>query len=302
MGLEGTSMRHSLAVMSDRAGNVLSTFRLQEPISLHTTPDGLLRLRLEKLLMGVLKRGGYGVDDLKKATVCIGLTGVTFGYDREVALPAVFAKVGLPLQRRRLICTGDIEIAFASYAQSMIGSAVICHCGSTAYVVLEHGGQPKHFRIGGWGPAIGDEGSGYAMGRAVLRAIGVEHEEYQEKSVLWCETEKWLRGSETTIGAWKTGMLEWKIAIQHISSRLKMRDKTVDPRTVIFHWAHCLQKKGPAGNLADREGMELWRKIASVVSLKYLSQLEFELPGFRGRGEFFRGSPCLRPATRSVGV
>jgi N-acetylglucosamine kinase-like BadF-type ATPase len=261
IGIEGSGMRHSVAVMADQQGSILSSVRLKEPISLHTTPVELLIDRLEKLLLNVLKRADCTLNDLCNANVCIGLTGVTFRYDREVALPQVFSRIDFPI--KQLICTGDAEIAFASHAQTMTGTCILCHSGSTAYVVLESQGRPCHFRFGGWGPALGDEGSGYWMGRAALRAIGAEHEGYKHESILWEEVNAWLNNPQPHLPAWKFGSNFWKIDVRDIRTGLIKRGAKIDPRTVLFHWSHRMQQPGLVGRPADLEGFELWRKIVS---------------------------------------
>jgi len=167
IGVEGVGMSFSVAVSADETGTVLSSVRLEgAPISLHTTDRRELRSRLAELLRTVCERAEATLEQQRNATVCLGLTGVTFPYDSLIDLPDEFDKMERPV--RRLICTGDAEIVFASHAKCDHGSAIVCHMGSTAYVVA----GKRRVRYGGWGPVLGDEGSGYWMGRAALRAIG----------------------------------------------------------------------------------------------------------------------------------
>ena len=123
IGIEGVSMRTSVAVLAEADGTILSAARIPDPITLHTTPRDLLRARLNQLLNKVLQNAGHSLRDLKDCTVCIGMSGVTFTHDREVVLPNLFRQFKL---QATLICTGDAEIAFASHTRQSHGSAIIC--------------------------------------------------------------------------------------------------------------------------------------------------------------------------------
>ena len=61
----------------------------------------------------------------------------------------------------------DTEAAHWGAFRGGQGILLICGTGSIAYGV---DGCPHHARAGGWGPWIGDEGSGFWMGKELLRA------------------------------------------------------------------------------------------------------------------------------------
>lgn len=69
---------------------------------------------------------------------------------------------------RRVIVTTDAEPILAAAAPDGIGIAVISGTGSLAWG-RNHSGQVA--RAGGWGYLFGDEGSGYAIAIAGLRAV-----------------------------------------------------------------------------------------------------------------------------------
>ena len=73
--------------------------------------------------------------------------------------------------------TNDAEIVLASASTNIhrsqpalnpVGIALICGTGSMAWGRNTFG---QEFRCGGWGSLLGDEGSGYWIGRAALQAI-----------------------------------------------------------------------------------------------------------------------------------
>jgi N-acetylglucosamine kinase-like BadF-type ATPase len=69
----------------------------------------------------------------------------------------------------RVIVTGDLDIAFEAAFDEGHGIVVISGTGSVAMARLPDG---TVHRSGGLGWQMGDEGSGYAIGRAALAAVG----------------------------------------------------------------------------------------------------------------------------------
>ena len=239
-------MRLSVAAATDETGRVLAASRRPWAMSLHTTSRDWLQIRLNELLTDLQQRLGVGDNELADATVCIGLTGVTFPYDAQIDLPAELDE--LPWKFRKLVCTGDAEIVFASHAKRCSGSAVLCHVGSTAFAVSEAGSR----RYGGWGPALGDEGSGYWMGRSALRAIGQEYDEGLEQSALWKRVEAWLESPDHHVHAWALASATWR----KIASECSSAAHSFDRRTAVFRFAHEI-----TGASADQ-----WRQVVSGLT------------------------------------
>lgn len=240
IGIEGIGTRYCVAVLSDAGGRILSSERLFEPISLHTTPRHLLQFRLLKLLQFILTRAGLGLGHLEQSTVCIGLSGVTFQHNALVDVPAIFKD--MDIEPGRLVCTGDADIIFASHAFSNRGTALTCSMGSMATAITPE----QLFRVGGWGPALGDEGSGYWMGRAALRAIGYEAEANLPPSALWEKIKSFLQNPRNPIPEWEEHSISWWLECAKYAPG-------EDERTAIFLFAHYV-------SLAS--AME-WRSIAS---------------------------------------
>ena len=72
------------------------------------------------------------------------------------------------LSRRTRSIVNDALIALVAGAGASPGVVVISGTGSIAYGVSHHGVAA---RAGGWGPTLGDEGSGYWIGRRALAAV-----------------------------------------------------------------------------------------------------------------------------------
>ena len=138
------------------------------------------------------------------------------------------------IQVRRLICTGDAEIAFAAYAQSLSGSAIVCHMGSTAMVAHSE----KFFRYGGWGSSVGDDGSGHWIGIQAMRALGEEYDRGLNKSKLWNSVDQWLmKPRDSQYPDWTAASLMWR----QVRERYTGAGKTYDPRTALFQFCHVMQ-------------------------------------------------------------
>ncbi|MCL4180232.1 MAG: hypothetical protein KJ072_21125 [Verrucomicrobia bacterium] len=241
LGIESVGMSSSVAVLTDDCGTVLNAVK-GPPFAGHTTDPMKLRTGLHALVWQAMTQNGRR-RDIAKTEVCIGLTGVTFPYDAQVYLQAQLAIANV--NPGRLICTGDAEIVTASHTQLNTASAILAHMGSTAYVVCD--GSPH--RYGGWGPTIGDEGSGFFMGRAALRLVADEYDRSRRPSILWREIEQWLRNPPLNRPHWNDASKRWSV----ISDECEMA--RVEKRTALFALAHRLAM----------QDFEQWRAVASGI-------------------------------------
>lgn len=76
---------------------------------------------------------------------------------------------------------GDHEIALCGALEGAPGVAVVAGTGS---ICVGRNANGEYVRTGGWGHLIGDEGSGYAIGRDVLRLVTQEWDGYGDVSGL----------------------------------------------------------------------------------------------------------------------
>jgi N-acetylglucosamine kinase-like BadF-type ATPase len=248
-------MRHSVAVLADADGQILSSCRTPETLSVHTTPPPKLLDRFANLLREVFARADLRLDAIHESVVCAGLSGVTFPYDQIQVLPASLSS--LATDALKLVCTGDAEVTFAAYAQSNTGSLILSHSGSTAYAVGLGRRGLEHFRYGGWGPTLGDEGSGFWIGREGLRAIGEEHDQRQPDSALWKEVRGWLEKPTPGSLAWEIASNNWLIQVERFR-RSRVRKPDLDPRTLIYAFAH-------QSDVDDDD--DIWRKTVAGIAI-----------------------------------
>jgi N-acetylglucosamine kinase-like BadF-type ATPase len=120
-------------------------------------------LEVERVLHEVMERalGGRGiVPDV----ICLGVAGVGRA-DDEAVIRALMARIGY---RARVVIANDALIALVAGIGHAPGVVIIAGTGSIAY---GRNARDEAARAGGWGYVLGDEGSGYWIGRHALRAV-----------------------------------------------------------------------------------------------------------------------------------
>lgn len=93
-----------------------------------------------------------------------------------------FAKKVLPLMPNAIIkVVNDGVIALLGGIKNDYGLLAISGTGSIAYGV---GPDRRDLRIGGWGPILGDEGSGYRLGFEALRRVMRAYDQVSKSTLL----------------------------------------------------------------------------------------------------------------------
>jgi N-acetylglucosamine kinase-like BadF-type ATPase len=120
-------------------------------------------LEVEKVLHQVMEEA-IGDHDVRPAAVCLGIAGVDRPDDARV-VEAIMKRIGY---KARVLVVNDALVALEAGAPAQRGVVVIAGTGSITYGRNDHN---EAARAGGWGYMLGDEGSGYWIGRAALRAV-----------------------------------------------------------------------------------------------------------------------------------
>lgn len=127
-------------------------------------------LEVEKVLHHVIDLAleGHGATP---AAVCLGLAGVDRDGDGAV-IRSIMRRLGF---RERTLIVNDALIALVAGVPLQQGRGTVSQgvvlisgTGSIAYGVNSRG---QAARAGGWGTSLGDEGSGYWIGRRALKAV-----------------------------------------------------------------------------------------------------------------------------------
>lgn len=158
VGVDGGGTRTTLALADGSGREIL---RRQGPAGL---VDPRHPMASVETLVALLREATTEADLCGPATAfCAGLAGVGNAAERE-AVQAGIEAVGVA-ERVTIVCDG--EVALEGALGNGAGILLIAGTGSIAYGRGEDG---RMERCGGWGMVVGDEGSGYGIGRAALRA------------------------------------------------------------------------------------------------------------------------------------
>jgi N-acetylglucosamine kinase-like BadF-type ATPase len=125
--------------------------------------QGAGELALEKVLHSAMERALAGHGVLPSA-ICLGIAGVDRAGD-EAVVRAIMSRIGY---KAKILVVNDALIALQAGVGEAPGIVIVSGTGSIAYGRNRRG---EASRAGGWGYVLGDEGSGYWIGRLALRAV-----------------------------------------------------------------------------------------------------------------------------------
>jgi N-acetylglucosamine kinase-like BadF-type ATPase len=120
-------------------------------------------LQVEKVLHDVMAEA-TGSRDIVPAAICLGIAGVDRPED-SLIVAGIMRRIGA---YARTLVVNDALVALEAGAPGEPGVVIISGTGSIAY---GRNANNEGARAGGWGHVLGDEGSGYWIGRAALRAV-----------------------------------------------------------------------------------------------------------------------------------
>jgi len=149
----------TVCLLADEHGAIVSEAR-GPGANLHAAGE----LAVEKVLHAVME-SAIGDRPMVPAAICLGIAGVD-RHDEARTVRAIMQRIiG---RRSRLVVVNDALIALVAGARDAPGVVVIAGTGSIVYGRNASGDAA---RAGGWGHMIGDEGSGYWIGREALSAV-----------------------------------------------------------------------------------------------------------------------------------
>jgi N-acetylglucosamine kinase-like BadF-type ATPase len=148
----------TVCLLADERGIILSEGR-GPGANLHAAGE----LAVEKVLHEVIETA-LGELGITPAAICLGIAGVDRD-DEARTVRAIMRRIG---QKSRVLVVNDALIALVAGVQGAPGVVIIAGTGSIVYG-RNAGGEAA--RAGGWGHIIGDEGSGYWIGREALAAV-----------------------------------------------------------------------------------------------------------------------------------
>jgi N-acetylglucosamine kinase-like BadF-type ATPase len=148
----------TVCYLADGDGNVLGEARTGGA-NLQTEGE----LEVEKTLHSVMDQA-LGGRQREIAAICLGMAGVDRDADGAV-VRGIMRRIGA---LSKVVVVNDALVALVAGVGEAPGVVVICGTGSIAY---GRNARNQAARAGGWGHILGDEGSGYWIGRLALRAV-----------------------------------------------------------------------------------------------------------------------------------
>ena len=144
------------------------------PSNLHSVGQAGMTAVLKAIVEKV--REATRVQTFDWVNICLGLAGIDRFQERTVVEGAL---KDLGVKRYRLETDASIALAGASAGEP--GVVVLAGTGALAFGVGQGG---RRARAGGWGYLLGDEGSGYWIGRQAISAALKAHDWRGPKTVL----------------------------------------------------------------------------------------------------------------------
>ena len=121
-------------------------------------------LAVEKTLHHLMDEAMAAHPGARLGAICVGMAGVDRPGDAEV-VRGIMRRIG---QSAQVLIVNDALVALEAGAPGAAGVVIIAGTGSICY---GRNSQGQAARAGSWGYVLGDEGSGYWIGRHALRAV-----------------------------------------------------------------------------------------------------------------------------------
>jgi len=148
----------TVCLLADERGDVVAESR-GPGANLHAAGEETVERVLQQVVAGALDG-----RPVVPAAICLGIAGVDRQHEADT-IAAIMRRIG---HRSRVLVVNDALIALAAGAGDDPGIVIISGTGSIVYGRNQRG---EAARAGGWGHMIGDEGSGYWIGREALAAV-----------------------------------------------------------------------------------------------------------------------------------
>jgi N-acetylglucosamine kinase len=254
----------TVCLLADEEGRVLSSAKgpganLQE----------VGELQLEKVLHTVMEEA-VSTQATVPSAICLGIAGVDRPDDASV-VRGIMSRIGY---KARILIVNDALIALQAGIGGGAGIVIVAGTGSIAYGCDRDG---KAARAGGWGYVLGDEGSGYWIGRLALRGIVREVDG---------------RGQPTSLTPRVLAHFGVTRAEELLQTVYREDFKPATVAALAVHVQLAREEGDPVATaILDRGAKELVTAAASVTSQLGLAREEFT---FVLAGGMFKAVPWLR--------
>jgi len=169
-GIDGGGT-HSRAILMTDKGKVVFVGK-GPSLNYHDIGAGQVSSTIKRLFNDALSKAHARPDECKG--VCLGLAGAGQQHDRDILQPIFNDLFG----KESYLLMGDAQIALVGGTLSEIGIIVLAGTGSMVYGRNEDNVEG---RVGGYGPLLSDQGSGYHIGLEALKMIVQYHDDMEDK-------------------------------------------------------------------------------------------------------------------------
>jgi len=171
----------TVCLLANEAGEVL-TCGLGGPANPHTVGIQNTQRAISQSVQQAISKSKPG----KVEVAYVGAAGVDRASDREI-LTVLMNELAIA---ESCYIDNDAAIALAGGTICKAGVVVISGTGSIAFGMNSRG---ERARSGGWGPILGDEGSGYDIGRRSLVAVMRSHDGRGPETTLTARIRDYLK-------------------------------------------------------------------------------------------------------------
>lgn len=179
IGVDGGGSKTEIVAL-DQKGRVLRC--------LHKPGSNYHEVGMEQAVRYIIEGIRVALQEEKLKGIGISLAGIDTPKDWEImanglkkSLMVLAQETMNPFQEIPVVLENDSYGALMSVKGEFSGNALAVGTGAVALGVNNEG---QVFRIGGWGHLIGDQGSGYDIGRKALTAMVASYDGYGPKSYL----------------------------------------------------------------------------------------------------------------------
>lgn len=159
IGIDGGGTK-TRCVIGDIEGHIIS-HTVSTSGNINAIPLAQLHDMLKNLIENTLSHTNIPLDDVLQIYIC--LAGADRVYERE----KIYQSFAGSKLFDKIIILSDAHAALAAGTWGNSGTLLIAGTGSIVY-----GWNGEHtFRVGGWGYLLGDEGSGFHLGKMAIRSI-----------------------------------------------------------------------------------------------------------------------------------
>jgi N-acetylglucosamine kinase-like BadF-type ATPase len=224
---------------------------------------------LETVLRSVIDET-LGDRGITPSAVCLGVAGMDRAED-EVAVRQVMTLLGY---EHHVLVVNDALIALVAAVGDAPGVVIVAGTGSMAY---GRNAADHAARAGGWGYVLGDEGSGYWIGRLALRAV-VRHAD--------------TRGPATRL----TPRLLTHFGVERPSELIRKVYHERLSASAIASLAHYVQEARDEGDAVAADILTVAARELTTAAIAVVTRLGLtdEAFTFVLSGGIFRGVPWLR--------